>query len=30
MISPEDLDLLNVTDDVDEAVKIVVDAREAR
>jgi len=30
MILPEDLDLLRVTDDVDEAVKIVVDAREAR
>lgn len=30
MISPEDLDLVRITDDVDEAVKIVVNAREAR
>jgi uncharacterized protein (TIGR00730 family) len=29
MISPEDLGLLNITDDVNEAVKIVVDARES-
>ena len=30
MISPEDLDLLHVTDDLDEAVRAIVDCYEER